>query len=228
MPSTTDTTNTDASSVRERPYKRLGTSRSRGDLRSEILYAVREAMRNGSYDTLTIEQVAAKTGVSRRTLYNLFQDKDDIYRQSCESLIRSVADLVIEEIPERMSTIDGLGFYIAACTEVYGSAAAKDLLRSVARDGAHQPWLVSGYYRHVREPLVRACELFLLKKSRRVPLSLDAPRHIGAQIADIVQSITVVPMIFNRDDAASGVLPQQMEMIARAYAGVVEGNVSKV
>lgn len=215
-----------ASPVNARPYKRIGVTRSRGDLRSDILYAVRETMRQGSYETLTIEQVAAKTAVSRRTLYNLFQDKDDIYRQSCESLIRTVADLVIDEIPERMSTIDGLRFYIAACTEVYGSPAAKDLLRSVARDGAHQPWLVSAYYRHVREPLIRACELFLLKKSRRAPLAVDAPRHIGIQVADIVKSITIAPLIFNHDDTASEMMPQQMEIIAQAYAGIVEGSAS--
>lgn len=210
-----------------RPYKRLGTARSRGELRSEILYAVRETLRHGTYETLTIEQVASRTSISRRTIYNLFQDKDDIYRQSCESLIRSVADLVVDEIPERMSAIDGIRFYISSCIDVYSNAAAQDLLRSVARDGAQQPWLVTSYYRHVREPLIRVCELFLLKKSRRTPLAIGAPRYIGVQVMDIVKSMTIAPLVFNYQDPVSEMMPEQVDIIAQAYASILDGKTGK-
>lgn len=213
--------------VAQRAYKRLGTGRSRGELRSDILYAVRETLRDGSYETFTIEQVAAKTSISRRTIYNLFQDKDDIYRQSCENLIKLVADLVVDEIPERMSSIDGIRFYITSCIDVFGNTAAQDLLRSVARDGAQHPWLVSSYYRHVREPLIRVCELFLLKKSRRTPLSIGAPRYIAVQVMDIVKSMTIAPLVFNYRDPVSEILPEQMDIIAQAYASLVEGKAGR-
>lgn len=214
----------DVGPANTRPYKRLAVTRSRGDLRSDVLYAVRETLRLGSYETLTIEQVAAKASVSRRTLYNLFQDKDDIYRQSCESLIRNVADLVVDEIPERMSTIDGIRFYISSCVDVYGNAATKDLLCTVVRDGAHQAWLPTAYYRHVRDPLVRVCELFLLKKSRRSNLAPGVPRLVGIQIADIVKSISTADIIYNHKGSHPQLSSEQIDMIAQAHASIIDNN----
>lgn len=215
-------------SFNTRPYKRLASTRSRGDLRSDVLYAVRETLRLGSYESLTIEQVAAKASVSRRTLYNLFQDKDDIYRQSCENLIRTVSDLVVDEIPERMSPVDGIRFYIASCIDVYSNTATKDLLCTVVRDGAHQPWLPIAYYRHVRDPLVRVCELFLLKKSRRSALAPGAPRIVGIQIADIVKSITTADLIFNHKDSHPQISPTQTEMIAQAYTSIIDNKLIRI
>lgn len=214
--------------VTYRPYKRLGANRTLGELRSEVLYAVREILRNGSYDSLTIEQVAAKTDVSRRTLYNLFEDKDDIYRQTCESLIASVSDLVVHEIPERMSSIDGIRFYIASCIEVYNSAASKDLLLAVARDGARQAWLPLAYDRSIRVPLIRVCEMFVMKKSRRMPLPAEVPRDISVQISDIVKSMTIVPLVFNYLDESPEITARQIDIIAQGYSHVIDGKAGRI
>jgi len=202
-------------------YKRVGTGRSRGQLRIEILDAVRLTLRSGSYEALSMEQVAARSAISRRTLYNLFTDKDDLYRTSCEQLLREVADKVTDEIPEKMSAADGMRFFVAACMEVYDNEAARDLVSSVVRDGTRQRWLVEGYHREVHDRLVRASENFLLKKSRHSPLAPGVPRYVGEQVVCVVKSLTVGSKVFG--SANRQLLPSRdrLEVLAVAYSAIL-------
>jgi AcrR family transcriptional regulator len=204
-------------------YKRVGTSRSRGELRLEILNAVRVALRAGSYETLTMEQVAARAAISRRTLYNLFTDKDELYRSSCELLVKSISEKVTDEIPEKMSATDGMRFFVEACMEVYNNDAAVDLILSVVRDGAHQRWLVQAYHRDVHDRLVRACENFILKQSRRSPLPPGVPRYIGEQLVGVVKSLTVGSHVFGHLTQPVPPTHDRLDVLAAAYAAIISG-----
>lgn len=206
-------------------YKRLGTRRSRGDLRNEILDAVGRALRSGSYESLSMEHVAAQASISRRTLYNLFVDKDDLYRSSRERLLKSVSDMVTDEVPTSMSAADGMRFFVACCMDVYASEEATDIMLSVVRDGAHQQWLVQAYHRDVHDRLVRTCENFILKLSHRALLAPDVPRYIGEQLVGIVKSLTVGPHIFG--NARPHVSPTQdrLEVLAEAYSAILESRI---
>jgi AcrR family transcriptional regulator len=204
-------------------YKRVGTSRSRGELRLEILNAVRVALRAGSYETLTMEQVAARAAISRRTLYNLFTDKDELYRSSCELLVKSISEKVTDEIPEKMSAADGMRFFVEACMEVYNNDAAVDLILSVVRDGAHQRWLVQAYHRDVHDRLVRACENFILKQSRRSPLPPGVPRYIGEQLVGVVKSLTVGSHVFGHLTQPVPPTHDRLDVLAAAYAAIISG-----
>lgn len=204
-------------------YKRIGTGRSRGELRMEILDAVRLSLRSGSYETLSMEQVAAKAAMSRRTLYNLFTDKDELYRSSCELLLRNVAAKVTDEIPEKMSAVDGMRFFVAACMEVYGNEEAIDLISSVVRDGARQRWLVEGYHREVHDRLARASENFLLKRSRHSPLAPGVPRYVGEQVICVVKSLTVGIHVFGSANRSVPPTNDRLDVLARAYAAILEG-----
>ena len=202
-------------------YKRIGTGRSRGQLRLDILKAVRIVLRAGSYETLSMEQVAARAAISRRTLYNLFNDKDDLYRSSCELLLKVVADSVTDEIPERMSPADGMRFFVAACMEVYDNEAADDLVLSVVRDGARQRWLVESYHREVHDRLVRASENFILKQTRRSPLAPGVPRYVGEQVVWVIKSLTVGNHVFGHATRPLPPTSDRLDVLALAYAAVL-------
>jgi AcrR family transcriptional regulator len=202
-------------------YKRIGTGRSRGQLRLDILGAVRVTLRAGSYETLTMEQVAARAAISRRTLYNLFMDKDDLYRSSCELLLRIVSDKVTDEIPEKMSAKDGMRFFVAACMEVYNDDAAVDLVLSVVRDGARQRWLVASYHREIHDRLVRASENFILKQTRRSPLPPGVPRYVGEQVVGVVKSLTVGNYVFGHSTRPVPPTQDRLDVLAGAYAAIM-------
>lgn len=209
-------------------YKRQGLGRTRSELRNDMLDAVCALLRGGSYQALSMEDVAALAATSRRTLYNLFQDKDELYREACNRMVRTVADLAIDEIPEQMSVSDGLRYFVASCTEVYSSPAGMDLVMVVTRDSIAQPWLVQSYQREVFGRLVRACENFLLKKTRRLPLAPAVPRLVGEQVATTIKSMAVAPWTGGQSALSARDLTNRTDVLVKAYSSVFENGAIKI
>lgn len=205
----------------QRRFMRKGTRLTRGQLRSFVLDAVRVLLRNSSYEKMSMEQVAATASISRRTLYNLFEDKDELYHSCCERVLCVVRDKIAPEIPERMAPDDGMRFFISNCQEVYGSEAAIDLMLAVVRDGTCQSWLVDAYHRDINHRLVQICENFVLKKSRHKPMKPTMPRHISEQLVGVVKSLTVGPYIFGRADQTGKVAGDRLEILASAYSAMI-------
>lgn len=214
----------DATRSYRHKYQRLGVSRSRGELHMEIMSATRSVLRHRSYDTFSMEEIAAAASTSRRTLYNLFEDKDDIYRASCEQLLKEVAEAVTDEIPENMMPNDGIRYFISACLEIYGTSAATDLLQILVRDGSQHPWLVQAYNREVHDRLVRACENYVLKQCRRAPLAPGAPRYIGEQLVSYVKMLNAGPFIFGQTNLPASQSDSRLDLLANAYSSLIPSN----
>lgn len=204
-----------------RRYKRTGVKPTRGQMRDVILNIVRDALIHRSYEKLSMEEVAVAASVTRRTLYNLFVDKNDLYRSACERALKAVTSNMPEEIPERMSPTDGLRFFADVCHSVFGSEGAIALAVAVVRDGAHQPWLVSAYHRDVGCRLVQTCENFILKKSRHQPLPPGIPRYISEQILNSVRSNIVDPYLYGRAGRVEPIADDQLHLVANAYATMI-------
>lgn len=208
----------------QRKFMRRGTRMTRGQLRAKVLDVVQTSLRDSSYEKLAMEHIAASAEISRRTLYNLFEDKDELYRSCWERALRSVAAHVVAEIPERMSPQDGMRFFVEVCQDVYSNDDAIDLLLAVARDGTHQPWLVEAYHKDINLRLIQVCENFVLKKSRHKPLKPSAPRHIGEQLVGIVKSITVGPYVFGSASHTGEATGEQLDILANAYSAIIWDN----
>jgi AcrR family transcriptional regulator len=217
-------TSAGASRTYRQKYKRIGVGRSRGELGIAILDAVRKVLRNGSYDTLSMEEVAAAASTTRRTLYNLFLDKDDLYRNSCERLLKEVAEAVTDEIPENMNPNDGMRYFISSCLEIYSTEAAADLLLTLVRDGSQHPWLVQAYNKDVHDRLVRACENYILKQCRHAPLAPGAPRYIGEQVVGSIKSLNTGPLIFGQTNLSPPHTNARIEILANAYSSLMSSH----
>lgn len=213
-------------------YKRMGVGRSRGELHIAILEAVRKVLRSGSYETLSMEEIAATASTTRRTLYNLFLDKDEIYRSSCERLLKEVSEAVTDEIPENMTPNDGMRFFISSCLEIYSTTAAADLLLTIVRDGSQHPWLVQAYNKEVHDRLVRTCENYVLKQCRHAPLAPGVPRYIGEQLVGCVKMLNTGPLIFGQKKLTGPHTEARLGILADAYSCLISsrliGNTNKV
>lgn len=205
----------------DRRYKRMGVKPTRGETRLAILDIVRNALIHKSYEKLSMEEVAATASVTRRTLYNLFADKSDLYRSACERALKAVTDNLPEEIPERMSPPDGLRFFADVCRSAFGNNDAIALTIAVVRDGADQPWLIDAYHKDISFRLIQACENFILKKSRHRPLPPGVPRYISEQILNAVKSSIVDPHLYGRSNRVEPLSAAQLDVLANAYATMI-------
>jgi AcrR family transcriptional regulator len=92
---------------RRRPQRSQAT-------REKIVEAVRELLADGTFHESTVEEVAARAGVSRATLYQHFRTREGLVDAMCESFDANPA-LV------RIRRVDDIDSLVALCTAFWSS-----------------------------------------------------------------------------------------------------------
>lgn len=203
--------------------RRSGTSRLPAHSRELILAATRDMLKEGSYETFSMAEVAARAFVTRRTLYNQFLSKDDLYRASREALLHELAEFYVDDIPPRMSTSDGLRYFAQACFDLFSDERSIELVLSTVRDGEKQPWLVQAFQRMVRDRLIRTCELYVLQRTRRAGSLRTNPRHIAEQFVAVIEAMAIGPDIFGGSRLLRpNDVADRLNIVAKAYGAMLE------
>ncbi|MEO6216286.1 MAG: TetR family transcriptional regulator [Sphingomonas sp.] len=150
-----------------------------GDLRTlvsrrSILGAARTLLQDEGYRTFSMEAVASLAGVTRRTVYNLFPDRDALYRASRAELLREFEPLLLREVASLGRLRDDLEAFGRNALAALATDAHRELLGSVRRD-AGMVWLIDFYRERVEQPLCRTLEEILM----RYPGGDDAAARAG-------------------------------------------------
>ena len=130
--------------------------------RRNILAAARTLLRDEGYRTFSMEAVANLSGVTRRTVYNLFPDRDALYRASRAELLREFEPLLSREMPPCGKLGADLEAFARNALAALATDAHRELLGSVRRD-AGMAWLTGFYHERVEQPLCRALEEVLMR-----------------------------------------------------------------
>lgn len=123
-----------------------------------------------------MESVACRAGLSRRTVYNQFDDRDALYRASREELIQKVNEDLPHEIDGAFDPDRALEGFFSAALGALVSPEHRELQTSVLRDGRILPWLRERYAQSVDRPLRYAVERYILSLRAEGTLpACDAP-----------------------------------------------------
>ncbi|MFD8229018.1 TetR/AcrR family transcriptional regulator [Streptomyces massasporeus] len=115
--------------------------------RAAILTAARELFLSDGFDRTSVDAVAARAGVSKRTVYDYFGDKQTLLQavvdgvgQSLVSTIRRILDDTLTEPSEAIDLEDVLvTFSMRIATDMLGSAEYATLQRLVRTQFGHLP-----------------------------------------------------------------------------------------
>lgn len=143
--------------------------------RRRVLDAARSLLSQHGHERFTMEAVAARAGLSRRTLYNQFEDRDALYRASRLELIEGFEALLPTELDPHAELRRGIERFFAAALAALALADHRELLASVQRDGAAVPWLRQLYAARVERPLRLAVEHYLLMQQAQGALAIADP-----------------------------------------------------
>lgn len=143
--------------------------------RRRVLDAARVLLRSQGYDRFTMEAVAMRSGLSRRTIYNQFEDRDALYRASRMELLECFEALLPLELASETELTRGMERFFAAALAAMALPEHRELHDSVMRDGAASPWLRQLYASRVERPLRLAVEHFLLMQSARGAVEIGDP-----------------------------------------------------
>jgi TetR/AcrR family transcriptional repressor of mexJK operon len=192
--------------------------------RAAILTGARELFLVEGFDRTSVDAIAAAAGVSKRTIYDYFGDKQAlllaVVQQSIEALIATVQKTVDEDLGDDLATVDDLEsalirFAFGVSEGAMGSADYVALRRLVAVEAAHLTALHAG----IAEPEGLLADRFVVfgeKGLLRVPKPRIAADHFVSLTFSMVQSHVNDPL-----DTPSGpkaeVISEGVQAFIRAY-----------
>lgn len=110
-----------------------GRRRQPAQLRDAVLTAAGELMLEGGLGAATMEAIAARAGVSKRTLYKYWPSRGAV---ALEGFMRSAASSW--SLPQGASVAESLTVLVVAATRLFGQSPAGPLMRSLIADAQSQ------------------------------------------------------------------------------------------
>lgn len=147
--------------------------------RTRIIEAARHCFAQQGYRDTSVEDIAAQAGVTKRTIYNLYPDKETLFRTAVEASIdiaeTFIADLVaeIENVTHAAPDLPRLAVRLAQDVLL---GPVTDLRRLVATEAAQFPDLAQRYRVGAPEAVLTALALAFAELTERGQLrATDAP-----------------------------------------------------
>jgi len=129
--------------------------------RAAILAAARSLYRERPADGVSMEMIALRAGVTRRTVYNQFADAAELYRATREALILEVVGLLPPGLATALPPRAALRCYCGLVAQAFLDPRYVELAGSIVRDGWSTPWLADAYQRHIRVPVAHSLQFYL-------------------------------------------------------------------
>jgi TetR/AcrR family transcriptional repressor of mexJK operon len=157
--------------------------------RSLILDAAGQVFIELGYQGATVEQVAARAGVVKRTIYNLYDDKEALFRatvlQSISIAERFSADLAtdVRAVAEPLAELPAIAVRLA---EAVLLTRVLPLRRLLVMESSRFPDLVAQYRNRAPEAVMRALGDLFGSLADRGLLRLDDPSLAAEHFAFLV------------------------------------------
>jgi AcrR family transcriptional regulator len=180
--------------------------------RDRIAAGMIEVVVARGYAAATVTQVVAAAGVSRRTFYNYYSDKDqvfhDVYRQVTDFLCEAMADAGEAEKGGWAVRVRAKLAALLGCFVANPDLARFCLVAPPAAGGD-----VAAAYRHFLERLLALLREGRPKRTRQPPPASEYGL-VGGMVALIVAALEA-----NGAEGLAGLLPEVTELVLTPYMG---------
>jgi AcrR family transcriptional regulator len=204
------------------PGRARGASGARrpqaAERRQAILDAALAVFAEHGYEAARLDDVAAKAGVAKGTLYLYFKDKEALF----EALVRGAVSPLMDQVGQAaampgMKAGDVLDIFFAMFRKEVLGTRRKLLLRLIIAEGPRFPALAQFYYREV---VSRGIALMQGLAERAV-----AAREFQGDAAARFPQLIVAPLLLSViwDGLFSKIAPLDVEGLLRAHRELLTG-----
>lgn len=164
---------------------------------------------------VTMEQIAEAAGVSRRTLYYKFKDKDEIFCRAFEPVIDELSAAVLVDADDLDDPAEVIERYARATTTLMANPRLHEVLRVLVHDADTHPWLSQIFLARVRTPARESFKAAIRRlKAQGALRGLDEEAACEQFFGQMMGSIVVPRLLhFKRDNDA-------IESTSIAYSAV--------
>ena len=162
------------------------------DTRDEKTYAIVQAARATflakGFDSASMDAIALNANVSKRTVYNRFRSKEELFAAAIVETCSHLLPVNVEEIENTLPPLD----FLRALSEQFlrGLLApeAVALRRIAAFEAQRTPALGMAYLAHGPEMMAKTCVSILERTTSRANIKIEDPKlaiwHLGALITE--------------------------------------------
>lgn len=161
--------------------------------RQRILAAARSLLRTHGYASFSMERVALECGLTRRTLYNQFADRDALYQASRAGLLDEFERWLPREIVAVGDPLIAVERFLGLALEALAHPAHVELARSAEFDEGVYPWIAQLYEDHIRRPLREAVARYLGALGQAGPSATSRAEDLIAMLMAAVHGVETGP-----------------------------------
>ena len=191
----------------------------RGGSRGAVVEAAERLFLERGFGAVSMDDLAEAGGVARRTLYNQFASKEEIFRETLLRVSGQLEDALPPGIETRGDVEDVLRLIARAILKLHRRPGYLGFFRMAVADSRQFPWIAEAFAA-VMEPLMERFARYLAHLTALGVLDCRDPVLAAHQFTGILNEFFLWPWMMGRDSLpvpAEDVIEETIRMFLRHY-----------
>jgi TetR/AcrR family transcriptional repressor of mexJK operon len=164
---------------------------------TDILRAATEAFLDGGYERASMDEIAAKAGVSKATVYSHFGNKEALFEEIIRELCQHLVTPLRLGKSDRADPTDTLTAFARSYVEVLLDPESLALHRLLIAEATRNPDLVRASYRSGGAQAVHALTAYLAEETAKGTLAVPQPQLAAEQLFGMLNGHLQVRALFH-------------------------------
>jgi TetR/AcrR family transcriptional regulator, regulator of autoinduction and epiphytic fitness len=171
----------------------------RGGSRGAIVEAAERLFLERGFGSVSMDELAVEAGVARRTLYNQFSSKEEIFREMLLRVSRQLEDAFPPGIETRGDVQDILPLIARMILELHQHRGYLGFLRMVVADSRQFPWIAEEFAAAM-DPLTERLTRYLAHLTAMGILACRNPLLAAHQFMGMLNELSLWPWMMGREN----------------------------
>ena len=173
-------------------------SNRRGGAREAIVDAAERLFLERGFGAVSMDDLAEAAGVARRTLYNQFASKEELFRETLSRLSRQLEDAFPPGIETQGDVEQVLRLIAARIVALLARPGYLGFFRMVAADSRQFPWIAQSFAA-VMQPRMERLARYLAHLTDLGVLDCRDPVLAARQFTGMINEFFLWPWLMGRD-----------------------------
>ena len=191
----------------------------RSESREAIVAAAERLFLERGFGSVSMDELAEAAGVARRTLYNQFASKEEIFREMLLRVSRQLEHAFPPGIETRGDVEDVLRLIARMILELHENWEYRGFLRMVVADSRQFPW-IAGEFAAVMDPQTERLTRYLAHLTSMSILDCRNPTLAAHQFMGILNQFSLWPWMLGREPTLApdeDVVEEAVRMFLQRY-----------
>ena len=197
----------------------VGPKARHGGSREAIIKAAGRLFLQRGFGFVSMDDLAKAAGVARRTLYNQFATKEDIFREMLRRVSGQLEDTFPSGIESNGEVEDVLRLVARLILDVHKQPEYSGFLRMVVADSRQLPWIAEEFAA-VMEPRTERLVHYLASQTARGILDCHSPALAAHQFMGMLNELSLWPWMIGRESLPfpnDEVVEETIQMFLQRY-----------